>query len=70
MQSIYLGRMQDQMALEVKETEAAASGGNPTSACSPVRTVYLMIQREISTSNSNNRRKLNFSPRYLYHGVL
>ena len=46
MQSIYLGRMQDQMALEVKETEAAASGGNPTSACSPVRTVYLMIQRK------------------------
>ena len=57
MQSIYLMRMQNQMALEVKETEAG--GGNPTSACPPVRTVFLMIQREISTSNSSNQRTLN-----------
>ena len=57
MQSIYLVRMQNQMALEVKETEAG--GGNPTSAWPPVRTVFLMIQREISTSNSSNQRTLN-----------
>ena len=57
MQSIYLVRMQNQMALEVKETEAGDV--NPTSASPLVRTVFLMIQREISTSNSSNQRTLN-----------